>query len=459
MATVFVKASAENADLSEFDVSATSSLGDVITTNCTTSTTVARTGARSFRFSGSEAAVWQTGFNITSGFWLSAHVSHNGTASAGEYGVPVFGVWGDSYYNYWKWVTYPHPTPSKWELDSIAVTRFLAGVTLDGYRLRWVSYDNTSFPQAPADIYDPASQPGDPDPWVWLVNPAFYQSQINLPQGRFQHWAINGVPDDAPTGLGDWHFYVDGVEVFGGGLDVINTSLSGTYWAGLGRGTLSSSKVSGSLSNYTYFDDVYVAQAGIIHTVPPEDLRFPTVASTGDAPTPTDVVDAFGIYSEGEITPQVDVTAFGIYSEGEITPQLNVDAFGVYVQMMIVPTQPVIKFAGYNLSDWVQNAKLEATMKAIDNTHFLSTGTESVPGLVRWAFPFGGPWDATLDARLWPYVGRANQTFSIQLRNVIYSWTSAFLVDYTADVTSPRDGMQWMAAVAGIGAPSREYMT
>jgi len=171
------------------------------------------------------------------------------------------------------------------------------------------------------------------------------------------------------------------------------------------------------------------------------------------------VVDAFGIYSEGEITPQVDVTAFGIYSEGEITPQLNVDAFGVYVQMMIVPTQPVIKFAGFNLSDWVQNAKLEATMKAIDNTHFLSTGTESVPGLVRWAFPFGGPWDATLDARLWPYVGRANQTFSIQLRNVIYSWTSAFLVDYTADVTSPRDGMQWMAAVAGIGAPSREYMT
>lgn len=171
----------------------------------------------------------------------------------------------------------------------------------------------------------------------------------------------------------------------------------------------------------------------------------------------TATVDGFGTYAEGTPAPAVTVDGFGAYAEGAAAPEITVDGFGVYAQLMIVrPT--VLLFDGYDISEWVQNAKLEATINKIDKTHFGSLAYEADPGMARFAFPFGGMLSAGINRLMWPRIGKHSQ-FRIQFYQSIYTWTEAMLIDYTMTVASPADGQQWMATVVGLGVPVRTYLT
>ena len=151
------------------------------------------------------------------------------------------------------------------------------------------------------------------------------------------------------------------------------------------------------------------------------------------------------------------IDGFGVYAEGTPAPAVTVDGFGVYAQLMIVrPT--VLLFDGYDLSEWVQNAKLEATINQIEKTHFESLAYEADPGLARYAFPFGGMLNAEIARIMGPRIGKKIQ-LRIQFYQAIYTWVEAMLIDYTMTVTSPAEGQQWMATVVGLGLPVRTCLT
>jgi len=48
-------------------------------------------------------------------------------------------------------------------------------------------------------------------------------------------------------------------------------------------------------------------------------------------------VDAFGIYTEGDLTPRIQLDAFGVYGEMRLPPRVQVDGFGVYLEMVVPP--------------------------------------------------------------------------------------------------------------------------
>lgn len=109
-----------------------------------------------------------------------------------------------------------------------------------------------------------------------------------------------------------------------------------------------------------------------------------------------------------------------------------------------------------DITIYIDNARLDGILKTFQSTVFSSAAHTFIPTTGAWAFPLGGKWDIVADGILFPIVSQKTEVpFVVTFDTVNYTWTAALLVDYRVEAPSPRDAIQWMAAVAAQGAPVR----
>jgi len=63
-----------------------------------------------------------------------------------------------------------------------------------------------------------------------------------------------------------------------------------------------------------------------------------------------------------------------------------------------------LTYNGEDLTDYMNNASLDAALNQIEATVFSSTGVENLVDSTTWTIQFSGYWDATLDGYLAPDV-------------------------------------------------------
>lgn len=158
----------------------------------------------------------------------------------------------------------------------------------------------------------------------------------------------------------------------------------------------------------------------------------------------------------------VKVAAFGVLTEGSVTPRVDVAAFGVLLELvpiggpLKVGGNITVTLNGVDITAYIDNSRLEGILKTFQSTVFSSTAQTYIPTTGAWAFPLGGKWDIVSDGVLFPIVSRGTEVpFVVRFDTVNYTWTAALLVDYRIEAPSPRDALQWMGAVAAQGAPLR----
>lgn len=428
--TVTWQAALETGDVSEFDASVTMNSGTApildpppssvtTTTNATASTTDKKTGTHSLRLGGTVTAV-QESVDPIIGFWIKP--------AGGNAGANYFRIRSAVILSQWFWDD--SSPPGEWVLtnykyDTATWMGIQAGSVPGTIRIESHLVIRVETPE-----YEKHEEVA-----------TFTSDDIPIREGVWQHWQIDARDFEHTK------FWIDSEEIAVGGSE------AGKSFVQFGG--------SGSLSNYTYVDNIYMGttDAAADAFAPSPDYRWELVATvlTLSEPTPADVVDGYGAYAEGEIDPTLYVDGYGAYAEGAADPAITVDGFGVYAQLMVVrPT--VLLFDGHDLSEWMQNAKLEATINQIEKTHFESLAHEADPGLARYAFPFGGMLSAEIARIMGPRIGKKIQ-LRIQFYQAIYTWAEAMLIDYTMTVTSPADGQQWMATVVGLGVPVRTFLT
>jgi hypothetical protein len=88
------------------------------------------------------------------------------------------------------------------------------------------------------------------------------------------------------------------------------------------------------------------------------------------------------------------------------------------------------------ITNYLNQANLQATVNELEASHFGSTAQEFDPGLSGWTIGFNGDWHATLDGYIGPdAITAVKRTVVITLNDgtstVTYTWTSqGFVTNY-----------------------------
>lgn len=177
------------------------------------------------------------------------------------------------------------------------------------------------------------------------------------------------------------------------------------------------------------------------------------------------IVSAGLAYTATVATGNSTVSASTIYVATQAALDSIVSASFVYVA--IIPASGFLKVAGnvtvtlnsVDITAYIDNSRLEGILKTFQSTVFSSSAQEWIPTTGKWAFPLGGKWDIVSDGILFPIVSQKTEAPFVVVfgdtSRVTYTWTAALLVDYRVEAPSPRDAIQWLAAVAAQGAPTR----
>lgn len=173
-------------------------------------------------------------------------------------------------------------------------------------------------------------------------------------------------------------------------------------------------------------------------------------------------VSTGAVYAGTLGTGNRNVSAGAVYVTISPSADRNVSAGAVYVAIAR-PSGPrkvggnvTVLINGVNITVYIDNSRLEGILKTFQSTVFSSTAQEYIPTTGKWAFPLGGKWSIASDGVLFPIVSQGTEVpFVVRFDTVNYTWTTALLVDYRIEAPSPRDAIQWMAAVAAQGAPVR----
>jgi len=175
------------------------------------------------------------------------------------------------------------------------------------------------------------------------------------------------------------------------------------------------------------------------------------------------IVSASGVYVATEATGNSTVSASGVYVATEATGNSTVSAAFVYVATIPPPVGGVLKVAGnvtvtinsVAITNYIDNSRLEAIVKAFQSTVFSSAAEQSIPTQAAWAFPLGGKWSIESDGVLALLALQKTEVpFVVTFGTVSYSWLLAFLADYTVTAPAPREAIVWLASVACQGVPT-----
>lgn len=120
----------------------------------------------------------------------------------------------------------------------------------------------------------------------------------------------------------------------------------------------------------------------------------------------------------------------------------------------------VVTYNGQNITAYLNEAELSATIDELESTNLASTAMQYQPSLANYTMSFSGDWSAALDAIIGPdMITPVMRTVSIQfIENsveVTYTWTSnAFLTGFTI-TSSATDKITHAPALRLSGAPTR----
>ena len=114
------------------------------------------------------------------------------------------------------------------------------------------------------------------------------------------------------------------------------------------------------------------------------------------------------------------------------------------------------------ITNYANQADLNATAEDIETTHFGSTGRESIAGTTAWEIGLGGDWNATVDGYLSPDIitTGTKKTAAIAFTDaasntVTYTWTSNAEIANWQIQSTPTGKTVWSATLRLSGAPTR----
>ena len=187
------------------------------------------------------------------------------------------------------------------------------------------------------------------------------------------------------------------------------------------------------------------------------------VEADGTASLRSTVVDA---YVEARGLASLRATTVGSYTEVDGVASLRATSLGAYVEIgeaVPVVSAVTITLAGIDITNYINMRQLAGIVRQLagivrqfKTTVLSSSGETWLPTAGAWAIPMGGKWSIesdTIIASLALHGGL--MAFEIGFRTVTYSWAEALFADYTVTSSSPRDGIVWLASVAGVGVPIR----
>lgn len=124
-----------------------------------------------------------------------------------------------------------------------------------------------------------------------------------------------------------------------------------------------------------------------------------------------------------------------------------------------------VTYNGTDITQYCNQANIEATVAEIDTTNLASTGAESSPASTAWATPIGGFLQKELD----DVIGVDAITPPSTMRNLVitvgpsgtlttFTWTGsttegATIENYTLAPTEPTELITWSAALLISGGP------
>ncbi len=122
-------------------------------------------------------------------------------------------------------------------------------------------------------------------------------------------------------------------------------------------------------------------------------------------------------------------------------------------------------FDSFDLTPFIGNAVLDASVVLQDGSNFDSLGVERVPTLTAWSQDTDGHWSKELDDKLALacfHPPDAGKDFSVRIeipqlgQAVTYAWTgAAYVRQYVVDLNNLHDAVRWKASFGLSGAPVR----
>lgn len=125
-----------------------------------------------------------------------------------------------------------------------------------------------------------------------------------------------------------------------------------------------------------------------------------------------------------------------------------------------------VTLGGINITQYTNQASIEATVAEIDATNLASVGAESAPASTSWATPVGGFLDKALDdvfgpTALTPPATMKNLVVTVGPSGSVttFTWTGttaegATIENYTISPTEPTQLITWSGALLISGGPT-----
>lgn len=121
----------------------------------------------------------------------------------------------------------------------------------------------------------------------------------------------------------------------------------------------------------------------------------------------------------------------------------------------------VVTYNSVNITQYLKQTDLEATVERLETTNLASTGAESIADSTTWTLGFNGMWDTALDTALAPDVitPGTKRTASIAItgstQTVTYTWTTNAEIENYKISAAVGDFIGHDTALALSGAPTR----
>ena len=122
-----------------------------------------------------------------------------------------------------------------------------------------------------------------------------------------------------------------------------------------------------------------------------------------------------------------------------------------------------VTYGGIDITQYLNQASLEAIVNEIDTTNLASTAMEKTPGASGWSIPVAGFWALALDNVMGPDAVTPPGTLedlavAIGASGAVatYTWTAnAFVGQYKVDASNPTGMITWSGNLAVSGPPVR----
>lgn len=120
------------------------------------------------------------------------------------------------------------------------------------------------------------------------------------------------------------------------------------------------------------------------------------------------------------------------------------------------PGNITVTYNSNAITGYINDANLNAVVKALPTTVLTDTGETQIPGLPSWTFDCGGPFGSTLDGYLGPdVITPTMRTLAVVYGGVTYTWTSNAFVSAYKLTGNPDNPIGYTATISVSGVPTR----